>query len=357
MVKPNSETKSENNVWTQGVLETDGSPLHNFRNRFDAADMSALGGPRFILTVDTEEEFDWGAPFSRRGYATSHLKAVPRFQDFCAAHEVTPCYLVDFPITEDAFGVDLLGDYARAGIAEIGVQLHPWVNPPFDEAVSLHNSYACNLPASLERAKLTALHGAIVNRFGVKPDVYRAGRYGAGKYTASILEDLDIAIDSSVRSRFDYSGQGGPDYTYHPVTPYWLRRNRVLELPLTTVFGGVLRSAGCVIFGKMFSSHTARAVLARSKMLERIALTPEGIPLDKALEGIDLAMEIGTPVINLSFHSPSLALGHTPYVQDPGQLEQLFAWLGGVFSHLRALGVRPTTMAEIKDAVLFPAAI
>ena len=154
--------------------------------------MSKLDGPRFIVTVDTEEEFDWRAPFSRDGYATSHLKAVPRFQDFCSGHGVAPCYLVDFPITEDAFGAELLGNYARAGDAEIGVQLHPWVNPPFDEAVSLHNSYACNLPEPLERAKLTALHEAIVNRFGVQPDAYRAGRYGAGKDTAAILDDLGM---------------------------------------------------------------------------------------------------------------------------------------------------------------------
>jgi hypothetical protein len=344
-------------VSAQGVSATDQSPSRNVRHDFDFADMSALGGPRFILTVDTEEEFDWQKPFSRDGYATSHLKAVPRFQELCAEQGVAPCYLVDFPVTQDAFGVDLLGGYAQAGGAEIGVQLHPWVNPPFEETLSAHNSYACNLPGSLERAKLTALHAAIVDRFGVKPDAYRAGRYGAGPNTAAILEDLGIAIDTSVRSRFDYSDQGGPDYTYHPLTPYWLRRGRVLELPLTTMFAGALRSAGPVMFGEMFSSQTARSVLARSKMLERIALTPEGIPLGKALQGIDLAMEKGVSVINLSLHSPSLAVGHTPYVRDAGQLEQLYAWFAGVFAHLQALRVQSTTMAEIKRAALFPVAL
>jgi hypothetical protein len=357
MAKQALETKSESEVLAQGVAGTDQSPLPDVTEGFDFADLSALGGPRFILTVDTEEEFDWRKPFSRDGYATSHLNAVPRFQRLCLEHGIAPCYLVDFPITEDAFGVELLGSYAHSGAAEIGVQLHPWVNPPFDEKLSLHNSYACNLPEPLERAKLTTLHEAIVSRFGVKPDAYRAGRYGAGQHTAAILADLGVAIDSSVRSRFDYSDQGGPDYTYHPLAPYWLRRHQVLELPVTTVFAGALRSAGPVIFGEMFSSQTARSVLARSKMLERIALTPEGIPLGKALEGIDLAIAKGVPVINLSFHSPSLAIGHTPYVQDAGQLEQLYAWFEGVFSHLQAFGVRPATMAEIKRAAFFPAVV
>ncbi len=134
-----------------------------------------MGSPRFVLTVDTEEEFDWNAPFTRDGYGTEHLKSVPRFQALCADHGVKPCYLVDYPITQDAFAVDLLGGYAHGNQAEIGVQLHPWVNPPFDETLSTHNSYACNLPEPLERAKLSQLARGNRQRFGVNPDAYRAG--------------------------------------------------------------------------------------------------------------------------------------------------------------------------------------
>ena len=350
MARQGIETKSENNVLAQGGLGVGFKPNLAAPQDFDFLDLSALGTPRFVLTVDTEEEFDWTKPFVRDGYGTSHLKSLPRFQSLCSDHNVVPCYLVDFPITEDGFGVDLLAGYAHSGLAEIGVQLHPWVNPPFDEDLSAFNSYACNLPESLERAKLSCLHAAIVGRFDVRPDAYRAGRYGAGHNTAQILTDLGIAIDTSVRSRFSYAAQGGPDYTYHPVNPYWINRGNVLELPLTTVFGGAMRSAGNVVFGRWFNSHAARSALARSGMVERIALTPEGISLPKALEGIDLAIAEGVKVINLSFHSPSLAVGHTPYVRDEGQLQQLYDWFAGVFAHLEAAGVRPTTMAEIKRA-------
>jgi len=34
-------------------------------------------GTRFTLFVDTEEEFDWGAPFSRDAGGTSHMAAMP----------------------------------------------------------------------------------------------------------------------------------------------------------------------------------------------------------------------------------------------------------------------------------------
>lgn len=319
----------------------------------DFVDLSALGGPRFILTVDTEEEFDWNQPFSRQGHGTEHLKAVSRFQDMCNVAGVQPIYLIDFPITDDAYGVELLSGYAHSGRAEIGVQLHPWVNPPFTEPVSVQNSYACNLSPELERAKLTALYEAIVSRCGLRPDIYRAGRYGAGPNTPQILKDLGIAVDSSVRARFDYSTQGGPNYAQHPVNPYWIDRGCLLELPLTTVFSGVMRSAGNVVFGEWFGSNAARSILARSNMLERIALTPEGIPVEKALEAIDIALLEGVKVINLSFHSPSLAVGHTPYVRTDEQLDSLYAWFEAVFAHLERSGVRPTTIAEIKAASLF----
>jgi hypothetical protein len=345
-----SKTKSENDVLARKGSGISFTPDLAAEREFDIADLSALGGPNFVLTVDTEEEFDWTRPFARSGYGTEHLKSVPRFQALCNEHGIKPCYLVDYPISTDSYGVELLAGYAHRGLAEIGIQLHPWVNPPFNEELSGFNSYASNLPAPLERAKLVQLHTEVVQRFGINPDAYRAGRYGAGPNTAAILAELGIAIDTSVRSRFNYQPQGGPDYTHHPVMPYWLKRGQLLELPLTTVFGGIMRSVGSTVFGEWFASQTARSVLARSGLVERIALTPEGISLDKALQAIDISLAEGVGVLNLSFHSPSLAVGHTPYVRDPSQLEELYAWFAGVFAHLETSGVRPTTMAEIKVA-------
>ncbi len=315
-----------------------------------APDLSALNGPCFVVTVDTEEEFDWSAPFSRDQHGTTHIEAMPRFQALCDHQGIQPCYLVDYPIVHDVCAVELLARYAADGRAEIGAQLHPWVTPPFAEQISVHNSFACNLPPALEREKLTNLHSAIVSRMGVRPDVYRAGRYGAGPSTPSILTDLGIAIDSSARARFDYSVNGGPDYSQHPVDPYWLIEDRLLELPLTTVFSGTLRRSGDAIFGRWFGSETARSALARSHLLERIALTPEGIPVEKALQAIDFALEDNVPILNLSFHSPSLAPGHTPYVRNDADLETFYNWWHLVLGRLADRGIRATTMAEIKAA-------
>lgn len=305
---------------------------------------------RFIVTVDTEEEFDWTAPFTRDRHGTTHVAAIDRFQRLCDANGVRPAYLVDYPIANDAAAVELLGGYAADARADVGVQLHPWVNPPFTEDLNVHNSYACNLLPELERAKLTALHSLIVERFGVKPQMYRAGRYGAGPTSQKILRDLGVAIDTSVRSMFDYTGQGGPNYADCPLDPYWITEGELIELPVTTVFSGALRAAGKTIFSRAFQSLASRGLLARTGMLERIALTPEGIPAEKAIQAIDIALEQKIPILNFSFHSPSLAVGHTPYVRNNEELERFYDWWEQVFAHLNARGVRPTHVNEIAHA-------
>ncbi|MEE9434056.1 MAG: polysaccharide deacetylase family protein [Sphingorhabdus sp.] len=313
-------------------------------------DTSPLGGPRFLVTVDTEEEFDWAGPFTRDQHSLSHVPAIDRFQKLCESYGIIPAYLVDWPIVQDPAAVQLLGECVSAKKASVGVQLHPWVNPPFDEEVSVRNSFACNLSGELERAKLTRLTKAIAEKFGTQPDIYRAGRYGAGAETPAILKDLGIRIDTSVRSRFNYAGQHGPDYSRKPVNPYWIDDN-LIELPVTSVFTGGLRSAGDALFSRCFVSDTSRAVMSRAGLVERIALTPEGIPLDKAIAGIDRALEEGIPILNFSFHSPSLAVGHTPYVRDEDELELLYDWWKGVYAHLAMRSVSPVSVEQIAALV------
>ncbi|MGL5838462.1 MAG: polysaccharide deacetylase family protein [Sphingorhabdus sp.] len=324
--------------------------MPHFPHQGDSVDLSKLGGPTFVVTVDTEEEFDWAAPFSRNRHDLTHLEGIGRFQSLCESYGVQPVYLIDYPVAANDYGAELFHDFAKREVAEIGLQLHPWVNPPFDEAVTPYNSFACNLVPELERAKLFALYEIIEKRIGVAAESYRAGRYGAGAYTPAFLTELGVKVDTSVRSLFDYSQQGGPNYARCPLTPYWVNDRALLELPVTSVFGGAAKFAGPLIFDRGFQSEPMRALLARGRLLERIALTPEGIPADKAIDAIDLALKAPLPVLVFSFHSPSLAVGHTPYVRDTYDLEKFYAWWIRVFDHLKAKNIRPATFKDVAAA-------
>lgn len=309
-------------------------------------------GPRFVVTVDTEEEFDWSKPFERTGHGLSHVPRLAKFQQFCEGFGVTPVYLIDYPIASDPGISAALGQAVADGRAEIGVQLHPWVNPPHAEDLTVSNSFAGNLEPALEEAKLVKLRDTISRAFnGTAPLIYRAGRYGVGPHTAAILGQASIAIDTSVRAHFDYSSQGGPDFTGLPAHPWWVdRRGGLMELPLTTVFSGLLRQAGPWLFPRLWRVPRLRGVLARLGLMNRVPLTPEGVSAAEAVAGIDLALGDGLPVLVFSFHSPSLRPGNTPYVRDDDQLDQLYGWWRTVFAHLARRGVRPAGVAQIMQA-------
>ena len=312
-------------------------------------------GQRTLLTVDTEENFDWEAPFSADGYGLQHVMRLRKFQEFCEGLSVSPVYLVDWPIATSPMAVEMLGDAVRRGTAEIGIQLHPWVNPPMVEQINDRNSFAGNLPDGLERAKFMRLRDEIERRLDTNALIYRAGRYGLGPDTGAMLADEGIAIDTSVRTLFDYSDAGGPDYSAHPGWPYWAdNRHRLLELPVTSVYWGMLRRQGRAVQSLCARIPYLGGILSRTAMLERIALTPEGVTAEEALRGIDIAIDDGLPLMVLSFHSPSLQPGHTPYVRTEDDLDELYDWFRRIYGYCRQRGIAPTTVAEIIGAVEKP---
>ena len=309
-------------------------------------------GQRVFLTVDTEEEFDWNGSFTRDHHGLSHVAAIPQFQAFCEGIRAHPVYLVDWPIANDPFAVEVLGDAVRRGTADVGVQLHPWVNPPFAEELGVTNSFAGNLPRDLERSKFMNLRDKIEEAFGKAPLIYRAGRYGLGPHSAEMLKEGGIKVDTSVRPLFDYSEEGGPNYSKHPVTPYWVDKDRsLLEAPMTVIHRGAMRHLGDRLQKAGSQIPALLGAFARLHLLERIALTPEGVSTKEALAGLDLVLEAKLPLIVLSFHSPSLVPGLTPYTQTQGGVEELYDWFAKIYERLSGAGVRSVSVDEVVAGV------
>ncbi|MBS0254924.1 MAG: polysaccharide deacetylase family protein [Proteobacteria bacterium] len=312
-------------------------------------------GQRFLLTIDTEEEFDWTKPFGIDSHRVDTIPRLRKFQQFCEGCGIVPIYLVDYPIANSPVAAEVLREPLADGRAEVGIQLHPWVNPPHEEEVCEYNSFAGNLPYELERAKLLKLRDTIAEKLGQAPLIYRAGRYGTGPNTARILQEAGVAIDTSARARFDYSATGGPNYRDLPLHPWWVGEDRaLLELPLTTAFWGRLRKLGPWLYPKLSRTPRLRGAMSRLGLLERIPLTPEGVTVEEALRAVDVAvLEDRLPVLILSFHSPSLYPGFTPYVRTENDLDALYDWWRAVFERLAHHGVRPSSVADIMASVDF----
>lgn len=301
--------------------------------------------------VDTEEEFDWSDSLSRDDHGVSAVPALRDGQAMFEAAGLAPCYLVDTPILDSGQAIEILGTMLEACTASVGAHLHPWVTPPFDEDVSARNSYAGNLPEAMERQKIRHVRTLITERLGKAPLAYRAGRYGIGPNSFRILAEEGFVCDTSVRAVFDYSKDGGPDFrkaSLHPsrVGP----AGAIVELPLTTVVIGGLGKRGRRLHGLGERAPALRSVLSRTGLAQRIPLTPEGVPAEKACAAIDVALDMGLRLLNFSFHSPSLAIGHTPYVRDAADLRAFYHWWDVVFAHCHKRGVAPASLEEILAA-------
>lgn len=306
-------------------------------------------GTRFTVFVDVEEEFDWRAPHDSRNRATTAMAAFPDAHRRFAERGVALTCMIDHPIATDPASVAILSRVVEDGRSEIGTQLHAWVNPPFEGAATSAASYAGNLPRALEAAKLETLTSAITTAFGVAPRAYRAGRYGIGPHSFDLLAALGYRIDSSVRPGYDYSGDGGPDFSTADAGAY--RERGIVELPLTTVFTGRARWGGARLYRALGRVPKGRGVFARARLLSRIALTPEDMPIAAALEAVAVAAGEGLRLLNLSFHSPSLAPGHTPYVRDAQDLKRFHAWWTTMLDEFDRRGIRNASLDEIVVAL------
>ena len=279
--------------------------------------------PCLVTVVDVEEEFDWSLPFSRDRFGIKALNSLHLAQRVFERMGVVPSYLVDYPVIASDSGTRLFRELAESGRCLVGAQLHPWVNPPFQEALGPRNSFPGNLPRQVEREKLLILTSEIEARIGLAPTVYKAGRYGLGPHTASLLEEFGYRVDTSVVPHTTFAYEQGPDFRGFESAPFWFgERERLLELPVTRSFAGFLAGSsrrsnydrpnplGRVLLG----------ALARTGALERITLTPEGITLPEMRRLAQALLRSGNRLLTFSFHSSSLMPGSTQYVRNAGDL-------------------------------------
>ena len=288
--------------------------------------------PVLLVIVDTEGEFAWDQPFNRSAIGTTSIASQPLmharvFDKF----GIVPTYMVDWPVATTPAAVATLRALRDAGRCEIGAHLHPWVSPPYEEALSDFNSYGGNLPRQLEYDKLRLLTETIADAFHKQPLAFKAGRYGLGPHTAESIASLGYEVDASGGPYSAFTADGGPDFRAFDEHPYWFRvgTRELLELPVTTGYCGWLRRFGPRLYDAAQRPWARRArlggVLARLRALERVRLSPEVASGAEMRRLTDALLANGCQVFSLTYHSPSMMPGHTPYVRSEADLARLIA--------------------------------
>lgn len=320
--------------------------------------LAASTRPILFVVIDTEEEFDWHGPFDRNQTGVRHLRSVQRVQRLFDRYGLRPTYVVDFPVASQPDGFEPLSELVKAGRCSIGAHLHPWVTPPYLETLNGPNSFACNLDPSLERAKLVGLMDVIGQNLGVLPRIYKAGRYGIGRSTLRLLDALEFQVDQSVMPHYDFSGESGPSFKAFDAAPFLFGGGRrLLELPCTSAYlGAAGRAAEAVhdtVTGPAVQWTHLGGIAARLRVAERLVLSPEGFTETDMRRVTAGLLGRGIRTFTLTFHSPSIEAGHTPYVRTAGDLER---FLGRIESYVDyffgALGGTTTTPEEFRTSIL-----
>lgn len=296
------------------------------------------GRPILCVIVDAEEEFHWNLPVSAQNNATASIQSQGRAHDIFSCYGVIPTYLVTYPVASNAKSVGILRDYLSSGLCEVGAQLHPWVTPPYQREGGEHLTFPGNLAPAIEREKLHRLTETIRNSFSVQPTAYKAGRYGFGPFTASMLEEEGFCVDTSLIPRTNYSQSGGPNFSRFDYGPFWFGSKRqILELPVTRALVGSLAKSAPWLYAlaerRGLRRFRSPGILARGHALERITLSPEGSDLPAMQRLTKSLLERGVRVLTLSYHSPSLEPGNTPYVRNHNDLRIFLDRISGYLSY------------------------
>ncbi|WP_120512935.1 hypothetical protein [Photobacterium salinisoli] len=286
---------------------------------------------KLLVVIHAEEEFDWDQGFNASNTAVTHHHALIPFMGELIETGAKITLAMDYPFIESAGGRAVIAHCQKneAECVEFAAHLHPWVNPPRsaeEQSATDFESYPCNLAPELEYEKISRLTERIHAVSGASPVTYLAGRYGYGPFTSDHLRALGYQVDLSISAYCDFSHQQGPDFSEY--TNALFVENAIRHIPHTSSWLSVSKRVEkkanrCPAWCRTVKSKHVSRFLAKVLRLSRHRLSPEGNDLSQLQAITQAQMAIGQDVFVLSFHSPSLVAGMTPYVPTIKDCERL----------------------------------
>lgn len=317
-----------------------------------------------IVSLDTEED-NW-IP-TRTSVTVENIAAVRALAKFFDRLGVRPTYFTTYQVALDRRAVETLREACADGRGEVGAHLHPWNTPPLVMPLEPRVTMLNNLPGELQRAKLVRLTASLVDAFGEAPQVFRAGRFGFGREAVAPLVDCGYQVESSVAPFMNLEAMdGGPNFVGAPITPYLLKPGRdvreaaldgtLLEIPLSYGFSrGPFRFWDPVC--RMLEGSPQRrlhfpGIASRLGIVRRLSLSPEYVPTADMLTLSRRLLEHGVPYLQLSFHTPSLMPGLSPFTRTAADVARLYASIEEYLHGLsRMARVTFTTIGEAAAAL------
>jgi len=318
----------------------------------------------FVLSVDTEEEWDWKAEFPQYNVQVENIQAIQGFQQECNSIGIRPTYFVDYPVVDNSQCLEVLKSIDQLGQCEIGAHLHPWCNPPMTAKNDEFSSHVVNLPIDLVEQKLVNLLQELKGSFGKDILSFRTGRWGINSEVMRLLIKHGITVDSSVYPfyRNKYFNCDGA-----PVEPYWpdlsnplkaqsaelqAQQSSIFEIPVSAGFNHVQFTL-CDKIHKLSSTRVLSflripGIMWQLKLLRKIYLSPELASASDMQTLIKVLLKRKAPIIHMNLHSSSLI--NLPYSNHPFTREQILENMKQTVSYLhKHANVTFCTISEAKE--------
>lgn len=295
----------------------------------------------FVLSIDTEEEWDWNGPFPEEIISVNNVSEIPSFQNEMNDLGITPTYLLDYAVLDNQSARQTLQSTLKNNPEiEFGAHLHPWVTPPIVKTLKEADSHIVNLPIDQVQKQIDSLKEAITLYFGKAPTSFRSGRWGINNEILSYLIDSGFTVDSSVypyykNDWFNYQDTGmDPGVLY----PKKNRTDTIYELPVTAGFN--FKKYSCAnevqkfLEQKPFSYLRPIGFLWQLNLLRKIYLSPELSTADDMIKLCKTALANNAPVIHMNLHSSSLLPGATSYVKNTNEKIEMTDKIAKVVKYL-----------------------
>jgi hypothetical protein len=269
-----------------------------------------------------------------------------RLQPLFRRYHAKPTYLLSAEIMRDAQSCEVLKDLD--GDAELGTHLHGEFAEPGAFEPDFTSAFQCHYDRETERRKLQYLTELFCTSFGWSPRAFRAGRFGIGRHSLGMLQDLGYCVDSSVTPHKDWAAAGAPEVSFrHAGTqPYWpvledpgrasRRPGALLEIPVTirpSLLGGI------PVVGRWIEPRWLRPTHGSVDGLVRIAR-----------EEISHSGSSSAPaVLNCMFHNVEIIPRASPYAQTEIEADAILNRLAGLLEMAQRHGIRCLGLSDISE--------
>lgn len=275
-----------------------------------------------LISIDTEEEWDWSADFPNENASVSNIQELPAFQALCNNLGLKPTYFCDYAVLQNQVSCAVIKALHESGSVEIAAHLHPWVNPPFYGVTDEYRSHVINLPLEQVNAKLQVLTEKIKETIGVQPQAFRTGRWGISHGVYSLLEKHGYLYDSSIyplyyHQYFDCSSARSKIYFPNYSSPNEIEAtpgsSHIIEIPVTTGFNrgnySLVNPIHHLLSKRPLSFLRLNGVLWHLGLMRKLYLSPELCSAGDMYTLAKRSIVEGNDTLHMYLHSSSLLDG------------------------------------------------